>query len=159
MVSSNYSVMHCDDAEKTIAAYAVGALEEDSRRLESHIHSCLRCTATLNACVETAALLGYAVPQLYVPSQIKKRLHNFIGKALVRELERYKELLESNPEREEVLQGFMQDKPELLCPTHVKVWPKLALGARKTDFVFREASGDLRWYPKTRQLAKRESSS
>ena|SRR5215472_14122777 len=30
----------------------------------------------------------------------------------------------------------------LLCPTHIAVWPKLQLGGRVSDFVFREATGD-----------------
>jgi len=54
----------------------------------------------------------------------------------------YKALLDSNPEREEILQVFLRNHPALLCPTHTRVWPKLALGARETDFVFLEASGD-----------------
>lgn len=54
----------------------------------------------------------------------------------------YKDLLDSNPEREEILQSFLKENPELLCPTYKKVWPKLPIGAKKTDFVFQEASGD-----------------
>ena len=57
-------------------------------------------------------------------------------------LKAYKDLLDSEPEREEILQRFLHDHPALLCPAHVKMWPKLALGARKTDFVFQEATGD-----------------
>lgn len=57
-------------------------------------------------------------------------------------LKSYKDLLASDPEREEILQRFLRDHPALLCPAHIKVWPKLALGARETDFVFREATGD-----------------
>jgi hypothetical protein len=57
-------------------------------------------------------------------------------------LKSYKDLLDSNPEREEILQKFLCDHPFLLCPTHTKMWPKLALGARETDFVFQEAIGD-----------------
>jgi hypothetical protein len=57
-------------------------------------------------------------------------------------LKSYKDLLDSNPEREEVLQRFLRDHPFLLCPTHTKMWPKLALGARETDFIFQEAVGD-----------------
>lgn len=53
----------------------------------------------------------------------------------------YKKLLDSEPEREEILQAFLKENPLLLCPTGVKVWPKLTLGARDTDFVFREATG------------------
>jgi hypothetical protein len=57
-------------------------------------------------------------------------------------LKEYKDLLDSNPEREEVLQVFLKCNPTLLCPAHVRVWPKLALGPFKTDFVFHEAAGD-----------------
>lgn len=57
-------------------------------------------------------------------------------------LKEFKTLLDSEPEREEVLQSFLRDHSVLLCPTHTKVWPKLALGARKTDFVFRDATTD-----------------
>ena len=57
-------------------------------------------------------------------------------------LRTYRELLDSNPEREETLQSFLQDHPAILCPTHIKMWPKMAFGARKTDFVFQEATGD-----------------
>ena len=56
-------------------------------------------------------------------------------------LDNFKKILDSNPP-EETLQIFLNDNPALLCPTRAKVWPKLALGARKTDFVFREAAGD-----------------
>lgn len=51
-----------------------------------------------------------------------------------------KTLLDSNPEREQVLQTFLQNNPIILCPTHVRMWPKLPLGATITDFVFRDAT-------------------
>lgn len=54
----------------------------------------------------------------------------------------FKALLDSNPEREQALQAFLQDSPVLLCPTHVRMWPKLPLGAKVTDFVFRDATQD-----------------
>lgn len=57
-------------------------------------------------------------------------------------LNAFKELLESDPEREQVLQAFLQRHPVLLCPTHVRMWPKLPLGATVTDFVFRDATND-----------------
>ena len=57
-------------------------------------------------------------------------------------LKEYKELLESSPKREEVLQQFLREHPELLSPSYVALWPKLALGANVTDFVFREATGE-----------------
>ncbi len=55
-------------------------------------------------------------------------------------LTEFKALLESDPELEQVLQTFLQRHPILLCPTHVQMWPKLALGATITDFVFRDAT-------------------
>lgn len=55
-------------------------------------------------------------------------------------LAEFKALLDSNPEREQMLQAFLQKNPALLCPTHVRMWPKLMLGATITDFVFREAN-------------------
>lgn len=57
-------------------------------------------------------------------------------------LKKYKNLLDSMPEREEILQTFLRDNPVLICPTKTRMWPKLALGARETDFVFREAERD-----------------
>ena len=57
-------------------------------------------------------------------------------------LQNYKDLLDSNPEREEILQSFLRDNPSLLCPTYTRFWPKLPLGTRVTDFVFREANND-----------------
>jgi len=62
--------------------------------------------------------------------------------SLAKILKDYKTLLDSNPDREEVLQCFLRDNPSLLCPTFTKKWPKLSLGAHDTDFVFREAAGD-----------------
>jgi Domain of unknown function (DUF4263) len=52
----------------------------------------------------------------------------------------FKSLLDSNPDREQVLQEFLQTNPVILCPTHVRMWPKLQLGAAVTDFVFRDAN-------------------
>src|SRR5207248_3150614 len=43
---------------------------------------------------------------------------------------------------EEPLHQFIKSNPGLLCPTHYRVWSKLSLGRRDTDFVFREASGE-----------------
>lgn len=61
-------------------------------------------------------------------------------RAYARLLTEFKTLLDSNPEREQLLQTFLQDHPILLCPTHVQMWPKLPLGATITDFVFRDAT-------------------
>jgi len=57
-------------------------------------------------------------------------------------LKSYKDLLDSEPEREEVLQSFLKENPVLLCPTYIMVRPKLPIGAKVTDFVFQEASGE-----------------
>ena len=54
----------------------------------------------------------------------------------------FKALLDSNPEREQALQAFLQDNPVLLCPTQIRMWPKLPLGSKVTDFVFRDAAQD-----------------
>jgi len=54
-------------------------------------------------------------------------------------LAKFKALLESNPEHEQVLQAFLQEYPILLCPTHTRMWAKLQLGATVTDFVFCDA--------------------
>lgn len=58
------------------------------------------------------------------------------------ELSEFRSLLNSNPGREETLHQFLKERPHLLCPTRVEMWSKLALGARETDFVFRQASGE-----------------
>lgn len=57
-------------------------------------------------------------------------------------LAEFRALLDSNPEREQTLQTFLQSNPALLCPAHVRMWPKLPLGAKVTDFVFRDANND-----------------
>jgi hypothetical protein len=57
-------------------------------------------------------------------------------------LKEFKLLLDSNPNREEILQVFLRENPAIICPTYTRMWPKLPLGAKKTDFVFRDAIGD-----------------
>lgn len=57
-------------------------------------------------------------------------------------LSEYKKLLDSEPKDEETLQKFLKNNPHILSPTHTKMWPKLKLGDKITDFVFQEASGD-----------------
>ncbi|MFC1926788.1 Shedu anti-phage system protein SduA domain-containing protein [Chloroflexota bacterium] len=57
-------------------------------------------------------------------------------------LQSYQQLLDSDPNKEEILQNFLKENPVLLCPAHIQIWPKLALGAHKTDFVFQDAIGD-----------------
>jgi hypothetical protein len=68
--------------------------------------------------------------------------NNAVRANFARLLRDFKNLLDSNPEREEVLQKFLKDHPALLCPVQTGMWPKLALGGRETDFVFKEAAGD-----------------
>ena len=51
----------------------------------------------------------------------------------------YESLLEGP---EEPLHQFIKKNPQILCPTHDRVWSKLPLGDRATDFVFREPSGE-----------------
>lgn len=43
---------------------------------------------------------------------------------------------------EEELQQFLAANPSFLEPAYARVWPKLALGDRVTDFVFQRATGD-----------------
>ena len=43
---------------------------------------------------------------------------------------------------EEPVHQFLKSHPELLSPTHLKVWSKLPLGGVITDFVFRDAPND-----------------
>lgn len=57
-------------------------------------------------------------------------------------LSEFKSLLDSEPDREQTLQTFLQTHPELLCPGHVHMWPKLPFGRHITDFVFRDAVND-----------------
>jgi len=60
-------------------------------------------------------------------------------KQFAKTLSDFKALLDSRPEREEVLQTFLKENSRLLCPAQTKMWPKLPLGPNITDFVFREA--------------------
>lgn len=57
-------------------------------------------------------------------------------------LSKYKQLLDSNPEREEILQSYLEENPALLYPSATKVLPKLLIGKNVTDFVLQEATGD-----------------
>lgn len=54
-------------------------------------------------------------------------------------LAEFKALLDSNPDREQTLQAFLQTYPELLSPNKTQMWPKLPFGKHITDFVFRDA--------------------
>ena len=88
-------------------------------------------------------ILGAAL----VAQTIGAQLANLDPRASARQqyaelLGKFKDLLDSNPDREQVLQSFLQQNPILLCPTHVRMWPKLPLGATVTDFVFRDANQD-----------------
>lgn len=83
-----------------------------------------------------------------VKRQIKEHnLHTLDPNAAARKqygnlLKKYKDLLDSNPEREEILQSFLKENPCLLSPTFIKIWPKLNLGDKETDFVLQDATGD-----------------
>lgn len=57
-------------------------------------------------------------------------------------LREYAALLDSDPEREEMLHAYLKEHPALLCPAHVSIWSKLQLGAKFTDFVFKDAVGE-----------------
>ena len=57
-------------------------------------------------------------------------------------LTEYKALLDSIPEREEVLHQFLMANAFRLCPAYIQMKSKLPLGAHVTDFVFQEATGD-----------------
>lgn len=57
-------------------------------------------------------------------------------------LQEYKRLLDTEPDKEEILQKYLTDHPELLCPASTAIRPKLAIGAHVTDFVFKEVLGD-----------------
>lgn len=57
-------------------------------------------------------------------------------------LNEFRILLDSEPDREESLQSFLRNHPILLCPAQTKMWPKLQLGSKFTDFVFRDATLD-----------------
>ena len=43
---------------------------------------------------------------------------------------------------EEPTHQFLKEHPELLCPTHQRMWSKLPFGSRISDFVFRESYDD-----------------
>jgi hypothetical protein len=60
-------------------------------------------------------------------------------KEVAQMLGRFEKLL-AGPE--EPLHQYIKANPQLLLPTMVQSWSKLALGARVTDFVLRDASGD-----------------
>ena len=57
-------------------------------------------------------------------------------------LDEFRALLDSNPDREQTLQTFLQAHPALLCPAYTKMWPKLDLGSKETDFVFCDANNE-----------------
>jgi hypothetical protein len=63
-------------------------------------------------------------------------------KAFAAELKAFKDLLDTNPEREEELHVFLKNHPHFLCPSHSRMWSKLPFGSKESDFVFRDASGD-----------------
>lgn len=88
-------------------------------------------------------ILAAAVAAQYREIQLNS-LDPYAGarQEFTRILNEYQSLLDSDPEREEVLQSFLKSHSALLCPTKRKVWPKLPLGSRETDFVFQDANGE-----------------
>jgi hypothetical protein len=58
------------------------------------------------------------------------------------ELKHFKELLDTEPEREEDLHVFLKKHAHFLCPSHSRMWSKLPFGNKTSDFVFRDATGD-----------------
>lgn len=60
-------------------------------------------------------------------------------KQMARLLSECENLLSGN---EEPLHQYIKSNPGILCPTHYRVWSKLPLGKRITDFVFQEPSGE-----------------
>lgn len=85
--------------------------------------------------------------------------HASARREYAKQLRAYKDLIDSDPEREEILQSFLRDHAPLLCPAHTKMWPKLALGARKTDFVFKDATNDyllVELEPSTHRLFRKD---
>jgi len=88
-------------------------------------------------------LLGAAISHQFREAQLNSLDPNVAARRHFSSLfEEYKKLLDSNPQREEILQEFLAANPILLCPAHIRMWPKLALGAHVTDFVFQEGTGD-----------------
>ena len=88
-------------------------------------------------------LLAIVVAQQFREAQFQSLDPNAEARRQFDELLRsFKSLLDSDPQREEILQSFLSEHPVLLCPTHTKFWPKLPLGAQVTDFVFQEAARD-----------------
>ena len=57
-------------------------------------------------------------------------------------LSEYSSLLDTKPQREEILHSYLREHPALICPAYTAVWSKLQLGDHFTDFVFRDAIGD-----------------
>jgi hypothetical protein len=54
-------------------------------------------------------------------------------------LKEFEELLQGT---EEPIHQFLKRHPQLISPTHVEKWSKLAFGSRVSDFVFREPNND-----------------
>lgn len=63
-------------------------------------------------------------------------------RAFAAELKAFKDLLDTNPEREEELHIFLKDHPHFLCPSHSRIWSKLPFGTKVSDFVVRDATRD-----------------
>jgi hypothetical protein len=57
-------------------------------------------------------------------------------------LDEFKNLLDSNPTREQELHAFLQKNPFLLCPANTGIWSKVHFGDKVSDFVIRDANLD-----------------
>ena len=67
--------MDCKEAGELFEPYLLGALDYGDRLLmDSHLDTCLTCSARLQGEGETVARLAFSVPQVEPPSGIKQRL-------------------------------------------------------------------------------------
>jgi anti-sigma-K factor RskA len=67
--------MNCEEAQELLDAYSLGALEKsEARRVEKHLSSCPNCRLQHEQAVETAALLGLAVPLRRASPALRLRL-------------------------------------------------------------------------------------
>ncbi len=63
-----------EEAIGLLAAYAIGALEEDVDQLRSHLAECDRCREELAGLLEVAAALGEAVEPRELPPDLRERV-------------------------------------------------------------------------------------
>lgn len=150
---------------KSIELHVVGELLEDGGKLGGGKRFLARTILSLPVGWECIEIFPFFDPNHWKPEFAKtwaerdllasvvvsqfreKQLQQLDPNAATRKelgqlIQLFKNLLDSDPEREEILQSFLKKHPVLLCPAHIRVWSKLPLGARDTDFVFQEATGD-----------------